>query len=394
MKRKTSSLIALKFTLYVTTLLFGVGLLINSGFFFQRYRGELNKLQPVRTSMDIQTMNDAPNIIIKGKTSFFRPLMEEVRTARLSQEMLPELKGGIVADRLIRNEDQYILVNKNVVHQIKKNVIQENGNINFVNVTHFVQAQKKLLSVSILVLVACALLTFLIARWFVKSSLQRVYILRDFVEGLDIHSLDKTVPVMGPEDDEIQIIADKLQESLYLLQSQADSLKNFVSNASHELKTPLMSMNSLIDLAIKTGSYEQTGEKLKSQIVSMNNLFELLITLAKYEFNELHREKIDIVPRIQEIVHGLEKQYPHQELYITLPASYLVPANESAFDSIFSNLLTNAYKFTKAGDKIHISLENNILTIQDSGIGIEPKNLDSIWERFWKKDQKISGSGI
>jgi len=391
MKRKTSSLIALKFTLYVTTLLFGVGLLINSGFFFQRYRGELNKLQPER-AMSIQTMNGGPNIIIKGKTSFFRPLMEEVRTARLSQEMLPELKGGIVADRLIRSEDQYILVNKNVVHQIKKNVIQENGNINFINVTHFVQAQKKLLSVSILVLVACALLTFLIARWFVKSSLQRVYILRDFVEGLDIHSLDKTVPVMGPEDDEIQIIADKLQESLYLLQSQADSLKNFVSNASHELKTPLMSMNSLIDLAIKTGSYEQTGEKLKSQIVSMNNLFELLITLAKYEFNELHREKIDIVPRIQEIVHGLEKQYPEHQLDLSLPDSYLILANESAFDSIFSNLLTNAYKFTNAGDKIHVSIKNNILTIQDSGIGIEPKNLDSIWDRFWKNDQKVSGS--
>ena len=330
----------------------------------------------------------------KSKTPLFRPLFEDVRSISLSPEILIELKEWVIVDRLMRVEDQYILINKNVIRQIQNNELKDTKDIKFINVTHFVQAQKKLLSVTWLAILACALLTFLISRRFVKSSLGRIYVLRDFVEGLDIHSLDKTVPIVGPKDDEIQIIADKLQESLHLLQNQANDLKNFVTNASHELKTPLMSTNSLIDLAVKTGSFEQTGVKLKSQIVNMNNLFELLIVLAKYEFNELHVEKIDIVPRIEEIIQGLKKQYPDHQLDILIPDSYQVPANESAFDSIFSNLLTNAYKFTKAGDTISISLENNILIIKDTGLGIEPKNLDLIWDRFWKHDQKISGSGI
>lgn len=67
--------------------------------------------------------------------------------------------------------------------------------------------------------------------------------------------LDKPVPLDGPSEDEIRIIAEKLQQALNRIKQQTDSLKDFVSYASHELKTPLMSINAMIDVAEKTDTY-------------------------------------------------------------------------------------------------------------------------------------------
>jgi signal transduction histidine kinase len=81
--------------------------------------------------------------------------------------------------------------------------------------------------------------TFLFARIFVASSLSKIQELVQYVKDLDIHKLTMPVPLSGPEDDEIRIIAQTLQSSLDTIKIQTDSLKDFVSYASHELKTPL-----------------------------------------------------------------------------------------------------------------------------------------------------------
>ena len=79
---------------------------------------------------------------------------------------------------------------------------------------------------------------------------------------------------------------------------------------------------------------------------------------------------------------------------VHLPESYIISTSESAFDSIVSNLLTNAFKFTRNEDHISLLLANDSLIIQDEGIGIASEHRDSIWDRFWKKDQMMAGSGI
>lgn len=241
MNIKTSSLIALKFTVYITVLLFVVGLFINGLFFGQRYRGEVAKLLISKRAVGVVT--SWPRW---SKIPMIKPLFDEVRTLLVSSEIRDILLQGHLFDRLIKVDDQYIVVNKDWLG------VNEGNQIRFVEVTHFMEAQKRLLRITISIIVSCSLLTYALSRRFVRSSLWRVHALNDFVKWLDLHTLHQRVPVLGPQNDEIQIIADKLQDSLDVIKQQADALKGFVTSASHELKTPLMSMSALIDLANKS----------------------------------------------------------------------------------------------------------------------------------------------
>ena len=82
------------------------------------------------------------------------------------------------------------------------------------------------------------------------------------------------LPLIGRE---IRIIADTLQRTLNTIKEQTDSLKDFVSHASHELKTPLMSLSAVMDAGQKTGNHEKTFASAKEILKNINNLFETLL---------------------------------------------------------------------------------------------------------------------
>jgi signal transduction histidine kinase len=122
-------------------------------------------------------------------------------------------------------------------------------------VTHFMDTQQRLARIRFLSALFFAGLTFLISRFFVKSALVRLWELTRFVKQIDIHKLGQRLPLQGPQDDEIREISVAINSAIDTIQQQTSSLKDFVSYASHELKTPLMSMNSNLDLAEKTQDF-------------------------------------------------------------------------------------------------------------------------------------------
>ncbi len=79
-----------------------------------------------------------------------------------------------------------------------------------------------------------------------------------FVSKQDIHSLDNNISLNHlPDNDEIKIIADSINTMTDLLDVQISQIRRFVSNLSHEIKTPLMASRTHAELALKTGDYEQ-----------------------------------------------------------------------------------------------------------------------------------------
>lgn len=213
----------------------------------------------------------------------------------------------------------------------------------------------------------------------------------DFVQGLDIYTLDKQVPKLGPVDDEIQIIADKLQESLDLIKKQTDSLTDFVSYASHELKTPLMSLSALIDVAEKTKHYEHALPKLKKQVAHLNQLFETLLLITKWEFHALHLVSTDIIPLINQSIESTQHRYDYKHIVVSteLPDRRIVSTEPTVFRMIIDNVLSNAFKFAPEGSVVTLKLAGDLLTIVNAGEGIMPQDLPHVFDRFWKKNPDI-----
>jgi signal transduction histidine kinase len=168
------------------------------------------------------------------------------------------------------------------------------------NISRLIDMQRELILTTLLTTLLGATLTFILSRNFVKSSLKDINKLVHYVKTIDIHNLHTPVPLSGPEDDEIRIIGQTLQHSLDTIKTQTDSLKDFVSYASHELKTPMSTINSIIDLADKTGKYSEITPKVKKTLSEMSNLLDTLLLITKREFQSIKKEDRDIVSLIEE----------------------------------------------------------------------------------------------
>lgn len=366
MQLTTSKRISLTFTLYTICIVFFFGIAINAIFFQQRYQAEDLKIQ-VGTRLP-----DGPG----GRKPRFQ--QAPVQTIQFTPDIAAELQQNTIIRRLAKIDDEYILYARH-------------GDIIKVStVTRLVEAQLRLIQLFIILMIVFAVATYLVSLFFVKSSLKNIQRLVSYVDALDIHTLDKPVPLEWPEDDEIRKIATALQNTLNTIKEQTDSLKDFVTHASHELKTPLMSLSATMDAAHKTGKYADYIPKLKSNIQSINNLFDTLLSITKREHHAIRKSPIDIVPIIQTIRDELQTMYANKKIISTLhiPKEKIISSHVDICRIIFHNIMQNAYKYTPNWGTVDIKLDKNTLTIVDTGPGIPTADQQNIRQKFRKNNTK------
>lgn len=400
-----------------------LGIVVNWWFFYQWYRGEDQKLATMPREKQVQqTVTVSPDGIITRKKEVVisklpwlkkweqtikdtimpllddhtekmaihgdpnsrrpqraikMPLRDNIMVLPMSGQILNELQENTLFWHLTK------LDNERVIYSI----LDQNKTITLATVTHFVDTQQRLTRIWIIALLFFGAGTFLIARLFVRNSLKRLRDLTHFVHQIDIHKLEKRLALAWPEDDELRQISFAINSSLDTIQQQTNALKDFVSYASHELKTPLMAMSTNLDLVEKTQDFSSFLIKQKSQLKRMHELFEKLLLITKQEFHEINFKKENIVPIIQTIIDQVWERFPTKKGDIFFEHSPVLhlKIDMQLFEIIVSNLLINACKYSEEGSLILIQLSDTSLQIKDHGIGIAPEHLPKIWERFWKK---------
>jgi two-component system phosphate regulon sensor histidine kinase PhoR len=196
--------------------------------------------------------------------------------------------------------------------------------------------------------------------------------------------------------------------------SQLDDMRrDFISNASHELRTPLTVMSGYIEI-LQHKADEITKvplDKVQQQIERMNNIIEELIELARLESSTAVdlSVKVNIKTLLNEVYDealSLDKDKHHIELIIEQgqdinPVLYMHGSHEE-LRMAFSNLLTNAIRYTPEGGKIKLfaNADDHSLSIgvQDSGIGIDYQHIPRLTERFYRVDEgrsrEVGGTGL
>lgn len=183
--------------------------------------------------------------------------------------------------------------------------------------------------------------------------------------------------------------------------------RDFVSNVSHELRTPLTSLK-LITETLQEGALNDPPtakmflERIVGEIDNLTQLVGELLELSRIESGKVPLDKKWISP--SELVRGAEERMQLQaeragidlkiKLETDLPNIFI---DQPRMGQVLVNLLHNAIKFTNPGGKIEISVEKRndevVFHVNDTGVGIPAKDLERIFERFYKTDRSRTERG-
>ncbi len=198
-------------------------------------------------------------------------------------------------------------------------------------------------------------------------------------------------------------------EDITQLKKLENMRRDFVSNVTHELKTPLTSIRGFID-TLKNGAIKEeavANRFLDIIDIEAERLFTLIQDILLLQEIESKREfeklPYDINECVKAVIELLEPKLKENIRIVFEPEPYLKPfyCNPDRMKQLFINLLDNAIKYTEEGT-ITISLKeedgNLVLGVKDTGIGIEKEYLPRIFERFYRVDRgrsrKQGGTGL
>ena len=186
--------------------------------------------------------------------------------------------------------------------------------------------------------------------------------------------------------------------------------KDFIANASHELKTPLAAMKISLETLEETCKENSKAlkyiSKAQERVNYMEQLIEDLITLSLLESTNLtlKLEKVKILPLIKEILNNVSELLSQKriQLSIKIPEDAEVCADEKLLHAILKNLIENAIKYNREGGKIEISFKQlkneDEIKVCDTGYGIPKSHLPFIFERFYRversRSRKSGGTGL
>ena len=212
---------------------------------------------------------------------------------------------------------------------------------------------------------------------------------------------------------ETALICKRFNEVIGRMKITDESRQEFVSNVSHELKTPLTSMKVLADSINSMPDapkelYQEFMEDITSEIERETKIINDLLSLVKMDKSaaDLNVTSVNINELLEQILKRLQPIADKQQVELVLESFRPVTAevDEVKLTLAITNLVENAIKYNRADGEgwVHVSLNADhqymYLKVEDSGIGIPEESLDQIYERFYRVDKshsrEIGGTGL
>ena len=186
-----------------------------------------------------------------------------------------------------------------------------------------------------------------------------------------------------------------------------DKLKQeFIANASHELKTPVTSIQLAVETAISAleNSEIEDAKRFMNQILQdsqrMTLLLSDLLDLSQLEVNNPEKELVNLKSIIDAEIGFLSNENKNRVVFESEDIEFLIDPND--FSMVIRNLLRNACNYSEIDKKINIKLfkdeSNVVLSVVDKGRGIATTDQERIFERFYRVDKgrsrSLGGTGI
>ena len=329
----------------------------------------------------------------------------------------PEISNAI-KDGISKIERYSNTLNEEFIYVVKKVDLPDFSFVRVAQTMDFVNllvGHRSGTRINIFIIVSIGLLIFtiLVDRW-INTPIRKV---ADFARNIKDGNFENRIKIKS--SDEIGELAKNMNQLAETIEADISNMKKmedvrteFLSNVTHELKTPIASivgyLETLKDGALKDKDVNKTF--IKRSLKNAKRLEALvtdLVDISRIETGEMEiqLEKVNIQPILEEVVNDARQRNRNLELDIKLSLGdqkeIVVYGNSDRLRQVFDNLVSNAIRYTESGNVI-ISAEIRDteveFTVSDTGMGMDSESIERIFERFFRTDdaRKIvrGGTGL
>ena len=277
---------------------------------------------------------------------------------------------------------------------------------------HFLETLQKILFLMTILGFFLALL----AGFFVSRRILQP--IRDMIataRKIEVEKMDRRIAV-PPARDELAELAETFNHMLDRLQGGFEQQKRFVSDASHELRTPVTVILGYSDLLLRWGRSDEAVldegiASIRSEAENMQQLIVKLLFLARADQNRqvLHKENIELSELLADIIKKMQLVVRQHTVELLQNDDGMMYGDLVTVRQLFRIFLDNSSKYTPAGGRITVtsrradSAEGSFMEVAfaDNGIGIAPQNQKKVFDRFYRVDSSrtktqggVSGTGL
>lgn len=327
----------------------------------------------------------------------------------------PNLKGILL--KLNGKEKDNVLVdtylNNKPIRQIQVPLVDNNKIIGHVIVAMSLDDATMILSnLKKILLIAFPLILvvlFLIARLIAGRSIKPVTSIIETSSTITRDNLKSRIQLPNNKD-ELYTLSETINNLLDRIENAIEREKQFTSDASHELRTPLAVIKGTMEVLIRKPREKQEYEdKINfciTEVDRLNNLVDQLLLLARFENQKqnIRSEQVYLNSLILDATARFSEKIKEKKITIVanFQEDYYIKSDSYLVSIIFSNIISNAIKYSNDNGKItiHLSNENDIIicSVSDNGIGISSEDLDKIFNSFYRSDvsnhPEIKGTGL
>lgn len=420
--------VRIRITLLFSLLVFIILSIVCSGIYYFSYQSRINAIEKRLTNRALTTAR-----LLSQREIFDRELVRKIDSSTTISLINKSVQAyNFLNSRIYRYSDvadDTIAVNENILNDARVNgsvffrvgekevvayhYTDNNARMVVVTAAEDLEGKQNLSS-----LLNILLLSFLIGNIFVlvagyffsKGLLLPVRKITEDVAEISAHNLARRIQT-GQARDEWQNLARTLNELLNRLQESFELQRRFISNASHELSTPLTSISSQLEVALQrerdAEGYKKVMRSIYQDVQHMSKLTQTLLEFAKASGNPGGLE-INLI-RIDEILLGLPAEvmkansaYAIQLQFDDVPEDeerLLVFGNATLLLSAIRNIVINACKYSADHcASVHLKLTEQfiIIEITDSGPGIPTDEIKNIFQPFYRveEDRVAGGFGL
>lgn len=366
----------------------------------EEFNDDHNSIKHFRSKFLLNLPEEKNYVIKNGSADFLR---KEAKKIGVSTSFLQEIKENNTA----RYRNDEILFSGIKYKNSKKETFLVITSARNLFVGKYISHLGNLLLVSVLV---SAILIVLIAYWLSKRLINPIKQITEKVNKIGTENLNIRLNDFN-QDDELGELAHTFNNMLDRLETSFETQNNFISNASHELNTPLTSIIGEADVALArirtTDEYIETLQNILEEAEKLDKKTKALLFLAQTGFNgkALKFDKVRIDQLIVDVQETINRILPQNKVHIDFsnlpdnPLKLKVNGNEQLLHLAISNIVLNACKYSNNKD-VTIKLEHKddfvVVFVRDKGIGIPESEIRYIYDPFFRASNtgNYEGYGI